>query len=163
MTTKAQAELAARVRSDRQVWRDLVAAAGDRTEEPGAMGEWTFGDLAGHLAGWRNRRCAMLEAAGRGEPVPPDPWSAEISDDEDIEAINVWIREHDRDRSAAELIADFDASYERLAAAIEALPEGMVEDPAAFAWSDGMALKDVDLNGHLNDEHLDEVRAWLAR
>src|SRR5438445_2588771 len=73
MADTPQAEFAARLRDSRQVWRDLVAEVGDRVDDAGPMGAWTFGDLAGHLLAWRNRSIARLEAAGRGEPEPPSP------------------------------------------------------------------------------------------
>ncbi|HYM85011.1 MAG TPA: maleylpyruvate isomerase N-terminal domain-containing protein [Candidatus Dormibacteraeota bacterium] len=150
---------AARIRGDRQLWRELVAAVGDRTDEPGPMGDWTFGDLAGHLAGWRERLISRLEAAARGEPEPQPPWPAELDDDD---RINDWIHERDRGRSAKELIADYDSSFERLAVAVEALPPRLLEDPAAFGWMGGEALRDADPTGHLREEHEPTVRAWLA-
>jgi hypothetical protein len=160
MTATTRADFAARIRADRQTWRDLVAAVGSGlTEQPGAMGDWSFRDLAGHLAAWRNRRCAQLEAAARGEADPPAPWPAELDADDPI---NAWIRDHDRDRSSEELIADYDASFERLAAAIEALPEPLFEDPAAFPWMAGTAVRDSDFTSHLHEEHAPLVREWLA-
>jgi hypothetical protein len=123
------------------------------------MGEWTFHDVAGHLAGWRNQAIAQLEAAARGEPEPPPPWPAELDDDDPIDA---WIHEHDRERSAEELIADYDGSFERLTAAVEALPDRLFEDPQALAFMDGEAVRDTDFGEHLR-EHDAEVRAWLAR
>jgi hypothetical protein len=153
-------ELVAAIRADREVWRSLVAEVGrDRMNEPGPMGEWTFKDLAGHLAGWRNWRSALLEAAARGKPQPSSPWPAELREDDDI---NDWIREHDRDRSADDLVADYDRSFERLAAAFDALPETTLRDPRAFAWTDGEPLLDGDPTEHLHKEHLPAVRAWLA-
>jgi len=155
-----QAELAATIRADRATWRALVAEVGrDRMNEPGPMGEWTFGDLAGHLAGWRNWRSTLFEAAARGEPEPPSPWPAELEEDDDI---NDWIHAHDRDRSADDLVADYDGSFERLAAAIEAVPEAMLSDPKAFAWTGGEPFLNGDPTSHLHDEHLPAVRAWLA-
>ncbi len=158
MTTTTRAEAAARIRADRQHWRDLVAAVGDRTEEPGPMGDWSFRDVAGHLAGWRNFRIAQLEAAARGEPDPGSRWPAEYHDDD---TINAWIRQDDRDRTTDALIADYDGSFERLAAALEALPERLFDDPAAFDWTGGVALRDGDFTAHLHEEHEPGVRAWL--
>lgn len=152
-------EFVAAIRADRPTWRSLVAEVGsDRMNEPGPMGDWTFGDLAGHLAGWRNRRIAQLEAIARGEAEPPSPWPAELEDDDDI---NDWIREHDRGRSATDLVADYDSCFERFAAAIEALPEPMLSDPNAFSWTGGTALLESDPTSHLHEEHLPDVRAWL--
>jgi hypothetical protein len=158
---RTQADVAAAIRSDRETWRTLVADVGpDRLDEPGPMGEWTFGDMAGHLAGWRNYRAGQFEAAARGEPDPGPPWPAALEEDDDI---NAWIHEHDRDRSAEDLVAEYDASFERLAAAIEALPEAAVADPNAFPWMGGDPIVDADFTSHLHDEHLPAVRAWLDR
>jgi hypothetical protein len=38
----------------------------------------------------------------------------------------------------------------------------MIVDPNAFPSLEGQALADVDLFGHLKEEHLPSVRAWLA-
>ncbi len=123
------------------------------------MGDWSFRELAGHLAGWRDCRCAQLEAAARGGPDAPPPWPARL---EDLDEINDWIRDRDRDRPTDDLIAAYDASFERLASAIEALPERLFDDPAAFPWTGGIALRDADFTEHLREEHEPQVRAWLA-
>ena len=55
-------------------WRRLVADVGpDRLEEPGAMGDWTFKDVAAHLTAWRRRTIDRVEALVRGAPEPPPP------------------------------------------------------------------------------------------
>jgi hypothetical protein len=159
MAETPQAEFAARVRDSRQLWRSLVAEVGDRADDPGPMGAWTFGDLAGHLLAWRNRTIARLEAAGRGEPEPPAPWPTDL---EGEGAINSWIREQDRGRSSAEMIDAYDESFERLGTAAEALPAELVSDPSAFLWLEGNALGTIDPLGHLREEHEPTVRAWLS-
>ena len=156
MRTKAEA-LAA-LRADQQFWRDLAAEVGPaRYTEPGPMGEWSFGDMAGHLLAWRNRTIARLEAAGRAEPEPAAPWPSQLEGDDPI---NDWIREQDAGRSPERLVADYAASYDRLAAAIDALPEQQLTDPDAFEWL-GEPLVEVDFTGHLHEEHVPAVRAWL--
>jgi hypothetical protein len=161
MTSEAQRALAARVRADRQVWRDLVAEVGrERMLEPGPMGEWTFKDMAAHLAGWRNARIPMLEAISRGEPIPPPPWPPHLDDDD---VINAWFQERDSGRPLDDVLADYDGSFERLAAAIEALPEEVAHDPNALPWASGTPAVDIDFTDHLHEEHLPDVRAWLDR
>src|SRR5689334_1839098 len=100
-------------------------------EEPDSMGEWTFKDVAAHLAAWRNYRIPMIQAAGLGEPLPAPPWPAHLADD-DYDAINEWSRERDAARSLDDVLDDYDGSFERLAAAIEALPESVAHDPAGL-------------------------------
>lgn len=157
---RTRADQIAAIRADQQFWRDLAAEVGpDRYSEPGPMGKWSFGDMAGHLLGWRNRTLARLEAASRGEPDPPDPWPAELEDDD---AINDWIHDQHAERSPAQLVGEYDASYDRLIAIIETMPEDTLRNPNALPGA-GVAPIDVDFTtGHLHDEHVPAVRAWLA-
>lgn len=149
------------IRADQTFWRGLAAEVGpDRYGEPGAMGEWSFGDLAGHLLGWRDRTIARLEAAARGEAEPSTPWPAALGDDDD--AVNTWIRNNDASRTPAELVDAYDASYDHLIAALDALPEETLTRPDALEWVGG-PLVDVAFTGHLQDEHVPDVRAWLDR
>jgi hypothetical protein len=161
MRTKAEAIAA--IRADQQYWRDLAAEVGvDRYAEPGPMGEWSFGDMAGHLVGWRERTIARLEAAARGEPEPVPPWPPELDDDDGdgTYTINDWIHARHASRSPQDLVGEYDASYDRLAAAIEALPEAALTDPDGFPWAGG-PLADADFKEHLHGEHVPSVRAWL--
>jgi uncharacterized protein (TIGR03083 family) len=157
-------EQIAAIRADQQFWRDLAAEVGaDRYAEPGPMGEWTFGDMAAHLLGWRNRTLNRLDAFSRGEPDPPNPWPAELDENEDegVDAINAWIQEQHADRSPAQLVDDYDASFDRLVGAIESIPEAKLTDPGAIPFAGG-PLVDVDFGGHLHEEHVPSVRAWLS-
>src|SRR5690349_5003052 len=118
---QAKADVLARIEAARAEWQGLVAEVGEgRMEQPGPMGEWTFKDLAAHLTGWRERTIARLEAAGQGEEAPPPQWPRHLNDDD---AINTWIYEQNRDRPLKDVLADADRSFERLAAAIAALPD----------------------------------------
>ena len=159
---RTKAELLAAIRADQRFWRDLAAEVGpDRYAEPGPMGAWTFGDMAGHLAGWRDRTIARVEAAGRGEPEPPPPWPSALEDAMDDDAtINDWIHAQHAGRSPEQLVAEYDATYDRLAASVEALPDEVATDPDAFPWIGG-PLVDADFTDHLHEEHVPSVRAWL--
>jgi len=159
MRTKAEAVAA--LRADQQFWRDLAARVGpDRYAEPGPMGEWTFGDMAGHLVGWRNRTINRLDAFARGDPEPPNPWPAELDGDDD--SVNDWIHEQHAGQPPEQLVADYDASYDRIVAALERTPDAKLTDPDAIPWL-GMALVDADFTDHLHDEHVPSVEAWLSR
>jgi len=155
---RTRAEQLAAIRTDRQFWRELAAEVGrGRYAEPGPMGDWTFGDMAGHLVGWRNRTIARLEAAARGESEPAPPWPAELDDDD---TINDWIHDQHAGRSPGQLVAEYDTSFERLATALDALSDEQLAEASAFSWA-GDALLDVDFTGHLHEEHVPSVRAWL--
>jgi DinB superfamily len=158
---RTRSEQKAAIRADQQLWRGLAAEVTPaRYTEPGPMGEWSFADMAGHLTGWRNRTIARLEAFGRGEPDPPNPWPAELDDAGD-DRINDWIHAQHAGRPPEQLVGDYDASYDRLIAALESVPEGKLNDPNALPWLEGAAIVEVDFTGHLHDEHLPSVRTWL--
>jgi hypothetical protein len=160
--TDAQRQLAATIDAEHRAWRDLIAEIGeDRMTEPGPMGDWSFRDLIVHLLGWRERTVARLEAIAAGQPEPPDPWPAELEEDDDVDAVNDWIQARGADRSVAELLAAADASYERLGAALSAIPAATLRDPAGIPWLDGTAAVDVDWLSHLHEEHDPSIRAWL--
>jgi hypothetical protein len=111
--------------------------------------------MAGHLVGWRNRTIARLEAAARGEVDPQPPWPAGLDDDD---AINIWIHDQHAGRPAEQLVADYDTSYDRLIRALEPLPDAMLT--TVIEWI-GEPLVNADFTGHLHDEHVPSVRAWL--
>jgi len=160
--------LLATIETEHAAWRTLVAEVGeDRMTEPGPMGTWTFRDLLVHLLGWRDRTLARLEAVAAGQPEPPSPWPPELDGDDDgddddgVDAVNEWFQDRGAERSVAELLAVADASYGRLGAALAAIPVATLTDPLAIPWLDGEAAVDVDWLGHLNDEHMPSIRAWL--
>jgi hypothetical protein len=64
------------------------------------------------------------------------------------------------DSSPEQLVSDYDASYDRLIAALASVSDDKLLDPNAIEWVGG-PLVDVDFSGHLHDEHLPSVRAWL--
>jgi hypothetical protein len=160
--TKDQA-LAA-IDAERDTWRQLIADVGvDRMDEPGPMGDWTFKDLAAHLTGWRQHSIARIEAVQRDEPVPPTPWPAELTEDDDI---NAWIYARERDRPVDAVLADAEATFDRLRAAVEPMGDEQLNDPGRFPWMESRSLGDVLVSryyfAHLHDEHMADIRAWLA-
>ena len=151
----------------RATWEAIVAETGDAgMDRPGAAGDWTFKDVAGHLNGWRVRTVDRLEAAARNAPPPPAPWPDGLSDetDEGTEAINRWFYERYRDRPADEILAESREQFRRMQAVIEAVPEDDLVTPGRFPWLGGEPLSAV-LEGsfdHLYEEHEPALRAWLS-
>lgn len=161
----------AAIDAERAAWNALVAEVGPgRMDEPGPMGDWTFKDLVAHLTGWRRYSIARIEAGLRGEADAPTPWPSDLATDDEshdeISAINAWIYDRERNRSLADVLAEAEATFPRLRAAVAALAEDELRDPARFPWLEGQALGDAivsgDYFGHLHEEHEPDVRAWLA-
>src|SRR5689334_20042022 len=123
----------AAIRSDQQFWRDLAAEVTPaRYGEPGPMGEWTFGDMAGHLLGWRERTINRLDAFAHNRPDPPDPWPADLSGDPSDDPVNAWIHARHTGRSPEQLVAAYDASFDRLIEVLGTVPESRLTDPKAI-------------------------------
>jgi len=102
MSDAARDRLVAHVRDVQARWRQLVTDVGeDRMEQPGAMGDWTFKDVASHLTGWRRRTILRLTAAGRGEPEPPNPWPADLGDLQAVSRVLAALRESARAEAPA--------------------------------------------------------------
>lgn len=156
-----------RLEHARQTWEEIVSRVSDADiSRPGAAGDWTFKDVAAHLNAWRTRTVDRLEAALRDDVPPPAPWPNELDDetDEGVDAINRWFFDRDRDRSAADIVAESRLQFQRMRAAVEALSEQDLETPGRFPWLADHPLSAV-LNGsfeHLHEEHEPMLRAWLA-
>ena len=132
--------------------------------EPGAMGDWSFKDLVSHLLSWRNRTIGRLAAARQGAQRPANTWPAGMTE---VDPINDWLRSQDANRSAADLLAAYERSFDSLAEAVAALPSAAfvaesATSPGFFRWRDATGELESPFSGHLND-HADDVRAWLER
>jgi hypothetical protein len=159
----AKDQILGMIKADQGAWTSLVAEVPvDRRDEPGPMGDWSFRDLVSHLLAWRNRTIGRLQAAAAGAPRPANPWPAGVSEDDPI---NAWLRDQDAGRSSEELLEAYAASFGRLTAAVDALPEESFvaesDTPGYFRWRDNTGEVESDFSGHLQD-HADDVRAWLA-
>ncbi len=156
---RTQAEQIAAIRADQEFWRAPAEVGPARYDRPGPMGDWSFADMAGHLTGWRERTINRIHAVGRGEPEPAPLWIVEPEREDAVHEVNDWIRAQHAGRTPAQLVADYDASYDRLIEALEAVPAQL--HTTVLPWADDEPLVDVDFTGHLHDEHVAPVRAWL--
>ena len=159
MAMKTRAQLLQEIRDEQLLWRDLVAEVGPgRMNEPGPMGQWTFKDLVSHLFGWRDRSLSRLEAAAADLPDPAAPWPSDLKDDDPI---NDWIRERDRKLSLDQVLANYDRSFDRLAAVIAAFSNDALMTPGHFKFFGDASLVDAQFFGHLHGEHEPSIREWL--
>lgn len=158
MAEDPRADLAGRIELIRDRWHQLVADVGEeRMELPGAMGDWTFKDLASHLTAWRRKTIGRLEATARGEAAPPTPWAAELGEEE-TDPVNACIHERTKDDPRSKVIAEAAATYAAFLAAVRGLPvEAAARERAAW---DEAQVEDGHPYGHLG-EHERSVRQWL--
>ena len=109
----------------------LASIPRERMMEPGATGPWRVKDVIAHVAAWRARTQARLEAAAAGQPEPPPPWPAELEGDD---SINAWFYAQHREEPLDAVLAEWNASFDRLRAVFRTLPDEVLFDPAYFPW-----------------------------
>ena len=162
----SRAALLATMRGLRADLDRVIAEAGAaRIAQPGSFGELSFKDLVAHLTGWRLRTAARLEAGLRHEE-PISPWPAQLSEEHDLDAINRWFFEASRDQPVADVLRESHDTFDRVAHAIEALPEADLLQPGRFPWLGEWALGPAVVSGtysHYHEDHEPEIRAWLAQ
>lgn len=131
-------------------WTGLLAALDgipdDRLSDPGVCGDWSVGDLLGHIAFWSDYSLERGRDALAGRPFVSVPWEEMNEQDAAARA----------GRSAAANRADMDAAHSRMLAFVAAAPR----DPAIILPM--LKRMGMDTDEHY-DEHAAEIRAWRAR
>jgi hypothetical protein len=165
---RSKAALLDLIERERGLWDDMVAEIGeDRMLQPGATGEWNFKDVVAHLNGWWIGWLARLAAArDHSHPAAP-PWPADLDEDDesDVDKINDWIYQVNRDRPLGEVLGEYRHSFQRMYDITSALSENELNDVGRYPWLAGHCLADVITGafGHFHEEHEPLLRDWLAR
>ena len=146
-------------------WEALLAQVGPaRLRQPGVNGVWSMKELVAHLTGWNRFLAARLQAAVRGEPEPAPPWPRSLQGDD---AINAWIEDTYRWRSADDVLAESRQAYQQILAAVAALPEDarfeIVQPDFQLVWIGDTRYQPGEFFDHFQHDHESNVRAWLAR
>lgn len=155
------------IADERVWWHGLLEEVGtERMEHPGAMGAWTFKDLIAHITAYRDRFVARLAAGPVGTPVAIWPPHLDDPATGGLDAVNAWIHTQHEHRPLAEVMADADASFDRLADAFRQISDEDLTIPGRFVWAPAdRSLGDV-IRGHLFDHvhvaHEPDVRAWMG-
>jgi uncharacterized protein (TIGR03083 family) len=121
---------------------------------PGANGQWSVKDLVAHLTYWERGMVDILEQIARGEPIQDDETGT-------TDAINVRVYARNRERSLADVLADFRESYRRLLGALQALPDETLNGPSPFEPPDGKRLWEYIAGESFRHykEHIDQIHA----
>lgn len=157
-----------RIEEERRFWDALLAEVGEgRMEQPGVNGIWTFKDMMAHLIGWRRWTMDRLRAAVHDTSLPPPPWPPGLREENDVELdqINAYFYETNKDRPLADVLAESRDQFQQMRAAVEAIPEPVLLDAGRFPWMGGEPIAAVlDYSyAHLHEEHEPDIRSWLAR
>jgi len=154
------------IERERIFWEQLQAEIGEqRMLVPGATGEWAFKDVVAHLNGWRSKTLARLDAAQHGHAPAAPPWPGQLDEDDDVDQINDWIYQANRERPLQEVLGEYSQSFQRMRDVVTALSERDLTQVGRYPWLKDYALANVvtDSFGHLHEEHEPVLRAWLDK
>ena len=148
-------ELVARVEANHRAWKDVIAAAGDRVDEPGAAGEWTLRDVLAHINAYH--RFLVLELGGEARPFGDLP----EHDGNDVLARNAVLHEAERHHSWDDVVAEHETVHAALLGEIRRRTDAELEQPMVEWTPMSVSQWVTDLTeGHLR-EHEPDLVTWL--
>jgi hypothetical protein len=149
----------AKLQRELEAARNELLAALDDVEPalltaPGLVGDWSGGQLLGHLALWTEHAAAAVEhaAVGRLHEFGREPF--------DVDAMNAEQADRDVGTQVAALRQREQVAFERLTAALRGIDRGALEERAAYGDTLAEIVHD-DGTDHFR-EHLADVRAWFG-
>ncbi|NLX10088.1 MAG: ClbS/DfsB family four-helix bundle protein [Chloroflexi bacterium] len=163
-----KSELLSWLHTEYQQWEAFLHQIDSaRMEQPDVAAHWSMKDIVAHLTGWNRRLVAHLQAAQHGEPEPPPPWPAHL---QDVDEINAWIYEANRERSVREVLDEARQVFQQLLDSLEDLPEdvrietGLSQGKEFYlVWVGDQRFLAGEFFDHFHDDHEPDVRAWLER
>ncbi len=137
----------------------LAQVADTRTTDISLYNAWSVKDLLAHIGWWEQRATDILTTLCSGG-APGD--AVEFGD---VNAVNARTYAQNHDRSLTDVRESERAAYMALLSLVEKTPDGDLFDDKRFAWTGGRPLFTwVVWNTYEHyDEHLIELRAWIAK
>ena len=124
-------------------WEKLLAGMSEeQINARPSSGEMSVKDTMTHLWGWQQRSVARSEAAlHNAEPHYPD-WPVSFRDepDENVDEVNAWIYETNKDKPWSAVYANWREQFARFLRLSEQIPEADLLTPEKYAWMDGYPL-----------------------
>jgi len=150
-----------RLQAERACFVAMLAPLNDKQiTELRVLNEWTVKDILAHVTAWERQLLHWFEMAAQGRsPDMPAPggWSGYL------ERFNAQTYAENRDRSLAEVRAEFVQVYQQLVEKLQALPE----DPHDRLWSvwwDGQPPWGFVATYYEHyQEHGRQIQEWLNR
>jgi hypothetical protein len=160
-------QLLAEMQSEQAAWLALLDEIGEENmTQPEVAGGWSIKDIVAHLTGWRRRTVLRFRAALDPTIAMIPPWPAELGEldeNDDVDEINAWIYQTNRDRPLADVLGEEREVFQQLVTAITALSNEQLNDQERFPWLEGERLSGALIFGHFHEEHESDIRAWLAK
>jgi hypothetical protein len=104
---------------------------------PGSMDSWSVKDILAHLVDWEQRFIGWYEAGRRGEevhtPAPGMTWR-------DLPRLNQEGYERHRDCPLADVLADFQSSFQQILALVQSISEEEMFSAERYPWTGNWRL-----------------------
>lgn len=120
-------------------------------------------DEIAHLWAWQLRSVARIEAfLNHSEPQYPEWPGTPDPDTGDVDQVNAWIYETNRNKPWSRVHEDWREQFQRLLQLVENLPKEDLVAPARYAWMEGYPLS-ATLEGTYehHEEHIEDLIARL--
>jgi hypothetical protein len=160
-TTISKTQLLAELHNENAYWQALLDEIGEvNMMQPEVAGGWSIKDIVAHITGWRRRTVRRFQAALNHEPDFTPPWPSEL---QEVDEINVWIYESNRDRPLADVLSDSREVFQQLVGGIDAFSDDEFQDLQHSALLQGEPLSGKLFFSHFHKEHEPDMRAWLDK
>jgi hypothetical protein len=158
---QSKAELVAMRRALYTHFDALIAGLSEQQlHMPGVNGDWSVKDHIAHLTFWeRVNLLEILKAIEQGTSWT-DPGLERTEEVRDQTNQQVYL--HNKDRSLADVLVEFQVTHQQVMESLEKLSEEELKTPYEWLGGDTIITWLSDPNGHYQ-EHEQSIRDWLAR
>lgn len=160
-------EILQALRAEFNRWEALLAGMNEaQITDPQLPGGLSLKDVIAHLWAWQQRSIARMDAALHNhEPEFPKWPETLVAEADDVDQVNDWILRTNRDKSWAQVYAEWRAGFLRFVELTEAIPEQELLQPGRYAWlgEHPLALIPRSSYEHHHEEHLGPLLDWLRR
>ena len=149
-------------------WEKLLAGLSEAQLTAGQLADnYSIKDVLAHLRAWQQRSVARMEAAvADKEPIFPQwPEDLDLNSEADLDRINDWIYQENRETPWAAVYAGWRDNYLRFVELIEQVPEKDLLAPGRYSWLGDypLALIVESSYEHHHEEHRGPLLAWLGQ
>jgi hypothetical protein len=157
--TASKAELLDKMQQGYGEFEDLLASLSEEQMlTPNVNGGWSIKDNIAHLTVWQNYLLNRLQGVIDGSTSEPKFLSLTGTEDEE----NEQIYQQNKDRSLADVLADFRSSYQSVLATIQAMSEESLNGTFPWSTSDRQVWPLIVGNTYEHyAEHSAIIQRWL--
>lgn len=146
----------------RRLEKNLSALRAGDMLRPGVIGTWSVKDILAHLVAWERLFIDWYQTGLRGSKPATVPVGMSQNA---IDALNQQIYEQNQWRALEDILADFHASYQKIATMIEGIPEVEMFSHCQFNWTGKLTLADYIAGNTCNHYAWAKsvIRKWARR